>query len=382
MSSSSRPPDRRPQPHRQRLGLRALTRRRAPGWAPALALVVLILAVELGVRSVEDWLPVSQAGDAAEVELKWDQIHSLEEAGERTDVVFFGNSAMDAAIDPAVWAEASISYPLAYNASLLGQPFDSMRRWAQDYVLPHCDAATVVIGVTPFDVPQIDILNTNRALVERLFDDAMNRLEDKPLARADRRLRDRSAIVRNRASFRSPVRLYRAVKARVADDPRSKQDSLQAVVLADGRTVLRTPEVWEDDLLQARGGVANYWGVPESMPLGFTFESAVQRQVFRSSRTTPTQLDALRASAEDTGADVIFVIPPSRPDAYIGFTGSQAATEAAEANVRRIGEDMGVPVLDFSGVGYPADHFADPVHLNRRGSERFSRALARAIDEL
>lgn len=361
---------------------RALAHRRVPLTTVVVAVVGLLLVTEVFVRAVEDWLPRSQAGDAAEVELKYAQVVALEDAGEPTDVVFLGSSAMDAAIDPAVWGEASVAYPRAYNASLLGQPFDSMRRWAGEFVLPRTDPALVVVGVTPFDVPQIDILNTSRGVVEKLFDDAMDRLDEGALARADRRIGESSAIVRHRASFRAPVQLYRATRDRLTGERKPKQDSLQPVRLLDGTTVARTAEVWEENLLLPRGGVANYWGYTEPIPLGFSFDDPVQQQIFRSSRTTRTQLLGLQEVARTAGADVVFVIPPTLPEAYTPFTGSQAATDDAEQNIRDVAADLGVPVVDFSEVAYPEDHFADGVHLNRVGSERFSRELAAAVDEL
>lgn len=355
-------------------------RRVSPAWV-GVAVLGLLLVTELGTRAVEGWLPVSQAGDAAEVQLKYDQMVALDQAGERTDVVFLGNSAMDAAIDPTVWGETSASYPLAYNAALLGQPFDSVRRWEADFVLPLTDPALVVVGVTPFDVPQIDILDTSRAVVEKLFEDAMDRLEQGPLARLDERLRDRSAIIRHRSSFRSPVQLYRATRSLIEGEAKPKQDSLQPVVLPDGEVVARTEQVWAEELIRPRGGVANYWGVDEPQPLGFGLTSPVQQEIFRSSRTSRTQMAALRDAAEDHGAEVVFVIPPSRPDAYTSFTGDPEATATALAAVRDEATDLGVTVFDFSSVRYPDDHFADDVHLNRVGSARFSIDLARALDQ-
>jgi hypothetical protein len=361
--------------------LRALAHRRVSLVAVAVAVVGLLLVTELGVRAVEAWLPVSQAGDAAEVRLKWEQIVALDEADEPVDVVFLGSSAMDAAIDPEVWATASLSYPAAYNASLLGQPFDSMRRWADDYVLPRTDPAVVVVGVTPFDVPQIDILNTSRAVVEKLFDDAMDRLDDGALADLDESLAERSAIVRHRASFRAPIQLVRAGRDRVTGADRQKQDSVQPILLQSGEVVLRTEQVWADELIRPRGGVANYWGYTEPIPLGFSFDDPVQQQIFRSSRTTETQMLGFREVAEEAGAEVVFVIPPTLPGAYTPFTGSQEATDAAEQHIRDTAARLGVPVVDFTEVAYPRDHFADPVHLNRVGSARFSRDLAEALDE-
>lgn len=350
-------------------------------WLP-MAVVLLLVVVELATRAVEDWLPVSQAGDAVEVELKYEQVLALERADERTDVVVFGNSAMDSAMDPAVWAEASTAYPLAFNASLMGQPFDSMRRWGTDFVLPHVEPALVIVGVTPFDVPQIDVLNTSRAIVEKLFDDAMDRLSEGPLARADRRLRDQSAIARHRASFRSPVQLLRAGGDRVTGADKPKQDSLQPVLLEDGTTVARTEEVWRRKLIKRRGGMSNYWGQTTARPLGFGFDTAVQREIFRSSRTTVAQMSAFAAMAEGDDAEVVFVIPPSLAGAYTPFTGSEGATEAAERHVREVAADLHIAVVDFSETDYPADHFADPIHLNKRGSEVFSRELAANIDQL
>ncbi|CAN5701099.1 hypothetical protein BH24ACT4_BH24ACT4_18500 [soil metagenome] len=373
-------PERR-NPRRPRAPRGRLLGQPMPWSGIAAAVVVLLLATELGTRAVEDWLPISQAGDAAEVEIKYEQITALDEAGEPTDVVFFGNSAMDAAIDPAVWMEESRTYPLPYNASLLGQPYDSVRRWEADFVLPHTDPALVVVGITPFDVPQIDILNTSRAVVEKLFDDAMDRLDAGSLARLDERLQDRSAILRHRSSFRSPVQLYRAGRSRLTNADKPKQDSLQPVVLTDGQVVARTEQVWAEELIQPRGGVANYWGLDEPAELGFELASPVQQEIFRSSRTSRTQMAALRDAAQDEGAQVVFVIPPSLPDAYTTFTGSLDATADAIETVRDEATDLGVPVFDFSGARYPDDHFADAVHLNRVGSARFSADLAAALDE-
>ncbi|HMJ78254.1 MAG TPA: hypothetical protein VK507_19895, partial [Iamia sp.] len=187
----------------------------------ALAAVAVLGIAELGMRTIDDHLPRATAGDTIEIELKFDQLQALHDQGEPVDLVVLGNSTLDAGVDPVLLGEESDRYDAVYNAALLGQPLASIRRWAGEFVLEEVDPDTVVLGLTPLDVPTLSIFGVSKPAVESAFEASFDALHPDALQRAEDNLSEHSTLVRRRAAFRSPGELWRGITDTVYD--RDKQ---------------------------------------------------------------------------------------------------------------------------------------------------------------
>jgi len=268
------------------------------------------------------------------------------------------------------------------DAALLGQPYDSMARWADDFVLEEMDPSVMVVGVTPYDVPVVEIQRSSRQIIEASFSATFDRLRPGALSRLDDRLSGWSALVRDRSSLHSPGTLWQAARDEVLDRPVPAKVPFQPVTLPNKKVVLRTPEVWRTQLMQPRGGNANYHGVTSApAKIDFSFDPE-QQAAFRASTTTRSQLQALVSTARRHGVKrIVFVVPPMLPDAYLPLTGDNAHVAAAIKRIGDEGRSMGVAVYDFSQVDWPEEDFADSVHLNAKGSVRLSKLLATYLDQ-
>lgn len=351
-------------------------------WRSALGvtLVVLVLA-EGGMRLIGDHLPRRFSGDTVEIELKYDQLEALAAAGEPVDVVFLGNSTLDAAVDPAVFAEASVRYDAPYNAALLGAPLPSVRRWTSDFVLAEVSPDTVVIGVTPLDIPTNELFGVSKTSIEAAFEASFDSLQPSRLHWLEEEASKRSVLVRERSAFRAPVELWRGITDTIAG--REKQfNDLAPVTLEDGRVVPRDRETWERELLLPRGGNTSYWG--------YEFDGVVtrrlsteERRTFETSTVNLEQLQQVIDAVTDGGVhDVVLVIPPHDTPALEDTGVPLDAFHRVAGDLVRFGEERDLPVLDFSEVVWEHRFFYDPAHLSKAGTERFTAILARELDRL
>lgn len=350
------------------------------GRAALAALVVLVLA-ELGMRAIDEHLPRPSAGDTVEIELKYAQLEQLAADGEPVDLVVLGNSTLDAGIDPVLLGETSARFDAVYNAALLGQPLASIRRWAREFVLARTDPDTVVLGLTPLDVPTLSIFGVSKPAVEAAFESTFDDLRPGPLQTADERLSRWSSLVRNRAAFRAPGELWRGVTDTVADRDKSFEGD-GPVTFEDGTQGVRDRQTWEDVLLGPRGTNRTYWGstfdgVTESRI------SPTERRAYREANIDRLQIAGVIDGIRDAGVDDIVVVLPPHELPALEQSGVPLDTyHRLAADIVDVVQAEGLTVIDLSAAAWDRSDFYDPAHLSKQGNRRLTRLLARELDAL
>lgn len=344
------------------------------------ALAVLVLA-ELGMRAIDDQLPRATAGDTIEIELKYEQLEAMRAQGEPIDLVVLGNSTLDAGIDPVLLGEESARYDAVYNAALLGQPLGSIRRWAGEFVLEEADPDTVVLGLTPLDVPTLSIFGVSKPAVESAFEASFDALHPDALQRAEENVADHSALVRRRAAFRSPGELWRGITDTVYDREKQFQGD-GPVTLEDGRQGVRDRQTWETELLGPRGTNRTYWGYSYDG----TTESRIspsERRAYERANLDRLQLAGVVGGIRDAGVDDIVVVLPPHDLPALEQSGVPLATYHRLADdIVAFAQDEDLAVIDLSAVAWESSDFYDPAHLSKQGNERLTRLLAEELDRL
>lgn len=346
-----------------------------------LAAVAVLAVAELGMRAIDDHLPRATAGDTIEIELKFGQLQALHDQGEPVDLVVLGNSTLDAGIDPVLLGEESDRYDAVYNAALLGQPLASIRRWADEFVLEEVDPDTVVLGLTPLDVPTLSIFGVSKPAVASAFEASFDALHPDALQRAEDNLSEHSTLVRRRAAFRSPGELWRGITDTVYDRDKQFQGD-GPVTLEDGRQGVRDRQTWENELLGPRGTNRTYWGYSYDG----TTESRIsptERRAYEEANLDRLQLAGVIGGIRDAGIDDIVVVLPPHDLPALEMSGVPLATYhrlAADLVDFAQGEDLAV--IDLSAVAWDHSDFYDPAHLSRKGNQRLTRLLADELDQL
>ena len=343
---------------------------------------MVLLIGELMMRSIESHLPRRFSGDEAEVELKYDELRSLDAAGHNpVDILFLGDSTMDAALDPAVFAQASNRYAKPFNGALLGQQLSSAQRWAKEFVLPQVKPRTVVLGVSPIELSGGDLFGVSQTAVEAAFDNTYDRLHPSPLGRLDADASKESALVRNRSTFRSPVEIWRALSDMVTGKKKNFFGGVPTK-LEDGQTVLRSSANWKKYFILPRGGTTTYWGetynAANLQPLG---ES--ERKSIRNNTVDIAQITRLLNIVEASGAGrIVLLIPPTNLRGLIQAGGSMTSWNRNTNTIKDFAKDHDLPLIDFSRADWPDDDYFDIAHLSKKGSARFSTELASVVDAL
>ncbi|MEZ5142813.1 MAG: SGNH/GDSL hydrolase family protein [Acidimicrobiales bacterium] len=80
--------------------------------------------------------------------------------------------------------------------------------------------------------------------------------------------------------------------------------------------------------------------------------------------------------AKASGAEVVLVVPPVPLATWKRYDVDLAALRQGQQVLYDVAAREGVRVVDFTDRGYDEESFADIVHMNDRGAERFSRELA------
>lgn len=347
----------------------------------AIAVVGVLALAELGMRTIDDHLPRATAGDTIEIELKYDQLRAMNAADEPVDLVILGNSTLDAGIDPVLLGEESARYDAAYNAALLGQPLASIRRWASEFVLEEVDPDTVVLGLTPLDVPTLSIFGVSKPAVESAFSASFDSLQPGAMQTAEDNVSERSALVRRRAAFRSPGELWRGITDTVYG--RDKQfEGDGPVTFEDGTQGVRDRETWETKLLGPRGTNRTYWG----STFDGTTESRIsptEREAYERANLDRLQLAGVIGGIRDAGVDDIVIVLPPHDLPALETSGVPLATYRRLADdLVAFAQDEDLAVIDLSDVGWDQSDFYDPAHLSRQGNERLTRLLADELDDL
>lgn len=315
----------------------------------SLAVVALLLLVaELGTRAISDELPTPMRWGSAEEQVKADDLHRLSDRPGGT--VFLGSSMMDAAVDPAQFSgEAGTPEP-AYNAALLGADTRIMRLWAQALVEPVADPSVVVVGISCREVTveaaqdaQLAQFVDSRAMRERLG--TMHTLD-----RVDDAVGSVSALVRHRVELREPLNLT----------GRERRSNDEFTIGPEGR---------DEHFLD------------RTYPPPDKLEEVLYRPDVSSLDIADDKVDALSGLVDDLeagGAKVWVVNMPITQD-FVEYMPTPS-----EQNKRRCWDlleatatSAGVEYLE-AGV-WDKELFADPIHLNREGSRRFTSWLAERV---
>ena len=312
------------------------------------ALLVLLVA-ELGVRVVDDRLPSPQRWSRFEEQIKADDLKAL--SNEPGGVVFLGSSMMNAAADPATVKSALGGQKPVYNASLLGADTRITKLWATRLVEPTVRPSTVVMGVSCREIGGQDpALSTQY----RQFVDApaMRKLmgREKLLAEVDEKAGDVSALVRHRYELRKPMNL-------LSSDHRSTPTF---TIDADG----------QDDFFLHRA-----YPAPQDVQ-DVLYRPDVTKLVLSQPR-----IKALASSIRDLRRDSVDVVVVNMPvtQDYVDYMPAPAEQTNAKCwqVIRETAEKAGARYVE-AGV-WDRSLFADPIHLNAAGSEKFSTMMADVV---
>ena len=318
--------------------------------------VVLLLLAEglLHLPSVQAALP-APAPSLWHAPLVEDKVEYLRNfaASHRLDVLFVGNSTMQAGVDPAVFdAERGAlgAGGASFNASIEGLP-PSVNQEFLKLFLRHATPQTVVIGVSPQD------LNTNSPWAKDMDERAGHSINlqagaaDSPMGYALAFLLEHSELFR-----------YRYV--------------LHQLLLRGGHAVPH-PEVYFDE----RGFDAIERSLADFSPSERL--KAQNRAGVLNYDPNGAQADALRAMIDlirSHGAQPALVAMPLSDHYYANFD-TPEDYDAYRRALQRLADETGTPLWDMESL--PGDEsfgdheFGDLNHLNRVGAERLSTLLAR-----
>jgi len=327
------------------------------------AFVVLLVLAEVGVRFVSDQLPPPTAGDTEELVRKHERLAELADAGQQPEVVFFGNSTIDAGIDPAAFSAASQTFDTAYNAALLGNTLDVPQRWIDEFVLPQTDPDVVVVGITPLDVLEGDRSDADAAIRAASFDVKFDEIDDGLLPRLTRQADDLSYLVRHRSSLREP-----ATFAGAAYDAATGQEPPGDLSRPDG--------FWDQHLAPDGAVLAYRQGQLRSPNTGLVEDVT---------RALPSdlRLDRIDDVLERVGGtEAVVLIPPIAIQSLAGYGVPVERWREVAALIVQRADHLGVPTIDLSTstTSFPDDRFYDPIHLNAAGAEQMSAQVASALD--
>ena len=273
-------------------------------------------------------------------------------ASHPVDVLFVGNSTMQAGVDPAAFDAERTALGVhgeSFNASIEGLP-PSVNKEFLKLFLRSADPRTVIIGVTPQD------LNANSPWAKDMDDRAGHSInlqagvQDSPMGYVLAFLLDHSELFRYRYVLHQMLlrgghldphpdvyfdeRGFHAIERSLADF--SPSERLQA---------------------QNRAGVLNYSPVGE-------------------------QADALRemiATVRADGAQPVLVAMPLSDHYYANFD-DPADYQKYRAALQQLADELHTPLWDMEaltgGEQFGDSEFGDLNHLNRVGAERLSGLLA------
>lgn len=329
----------------------------------AVVALVVVGAAELGVRAIAAHLPPPTIGDTQELVEKKQQMEARADAG-ATEIVFLGNSTMDAGVDPEAFVASSTQLDSAYNAALLGLPLDTQARWFEEVVSPVLQPDVAVLGMNPVDVLQSYYTNSELAVVNASFHTRFREIEDGPTAALNRAAYSSSYLYRYRGSLRAPSHIVDAI-----------HDTLTG---AETIGIWARPSGFFDDNIGPSGAILVYRDREMSGGVSSKLVEDLSRTL--DSDLRQGRIQHLVAQVRASGSDPVIVVPPValRTLAEAGLDADrwrEVASQVADAAA-----ELGVPVVDLSTDDYPPTHFSDPIHLNAAGAQRFSFDLARAID--
>jgi len=309
---------------------------------PLLVALAFVLLAELGVRAADPPAPLEWS--SAEAQVKVDELAALGRSAD-IDTVFVGSSVADVAIDPVRFAAESGGGP-SYNAALLGADLRSIEAWVTHVVVPEAAPARVVLALNCREI------NGAEDAQDDYFRDfvrapAMARLlgEERTLDRLDRRVGRWSELVRYRSVLRTPWSLL--------DDDRRSGVNLE--LIEGGYNAAYRERSYPDPArlheVLFPGDIADFRVDPELV----------------------AALDRTLSGLQDAGVDAAVVHMPVTAD-WLTYMPGPAAYEECDRVLAASAAAAGATFVE--GRVLDESLFADPIHVNGRGSDQVTDLLA------
>jgi len=324
--------------------------------AVVVAMVVVVLAVaELGARAMRPYLPEALLWSDKSTQVKVAQMDRLARREGCVDLAFVGNSMTRDAVDPRTYTASDPQHRSAYNAALDAATPELLKRWTLEQVEPRLEPATVVLGLSSFD------LNDNA----RIAASALESYTTAPLSRDDlfgrlqAPLLEHSALFEYRNELRDPTELWAGIqRARRGErTERLSPDGIEGIIGPDGEGLSRRP-------LRYTGAVS--------------IQRFDQTELLNDFRMGGTQIDAaaeLVTELDDRGVEVVLLLLPVTQD-YVGLHPDGGADfQRFLVTARRLAERTGAVLVDAHGWAQGDALFADTHHLNGDGALAFSADL-------
>lgn len=315
----------------------------------ALGAALVLVAAEGALVLAEGALPAPVEWYNVTAHAKALQMERRARARMATDVVFVGPSTVFRGIHADLFEREDPRGRSAYNAGVNGGYPPVMRRWVTEEVVPRLRPRTVVYGLSSLDFHDrifrgsVDAYRTARATRKGLLA-AGERL----VARLSRLIKYRQLLqdpeeypyVRRALTGATEGRVERQVQALSPTGFRAKQPISRRERLATDRAILRGFDV---------GG--------------------------RGTRHVEATVEHLRAR----GIEVVFVNMPV-PDRFVALHPNGAADyRRFERHLARLARALHVELLQPPRSLKRGGLYADNVHLNERGAQRFTRWLAATL---
>ena len=320
----------------------------------AMILVVLVVG-ELAARAFSPYLPEAQVWSDKSTQVKVAQMDRLARREGCVDIAFVGNSMTRDAIDPRTYTAADPDHRSAYNAALDAATPSLLRRWTLEEVQPRLDPATVVLGLSSFD------LNDNARIAASALDSyetaALSR--DDLFGRLQAPLVEHSDVFRYRNELRDPAEVWAGIQRLRAGDrqERLSADGIEGIIGPDGEGLSRRP-------LQYTGAVS--------------IQRLLQTELLNDFRMGGTQIDAadgLITELADRGVEVVLLVLPVTQDYVELHPEGGADFQRFLVTARRLAERTGAVLVDAHGWAEGDAQFADTHHLNGDGALAFSADL-------
>lgn len=326
---------------------------------PISILIALLLVggLELAVRQVEGRIRDSLEWPDWEAQNKVERMNLIRRRGRQAAVVVVGTSMTHAAVDPRMLA-TKLNVPLTFNAALNGSDMRSLELWTLGVVVPNLKPRIVVIEASSA------VLNDNGLTQEEFWELFKNSRRGSRLAGTggapaaiQRWFESRFALVRHRSALRQPFRAF---------TPSADQTAF--AVNAQGVSFL----------VQGRGRRILTYSIPE------IFRDRTVNKTLHNYAAGGEQLAALSRlvrGLQALGITVVLADMPQTSDAIELHPGKERDYAKYTTVLQRfVSTHPNIQFVDMRGmVGGDTVLFRDPVHMNTRGTQRFTELLAEAL---
>ena len=320
------------------------------------AMVLLVLALsELGARALGPYLPEPLLYSDKSTQVKVAQMERLARREGCVDIAFVGNSMTRDAIDPRTYTASDPQHRSAYNAALDAATPGLLERWTLEQVEPRLDPATVVLGLSSFD------LNDNARIAASALDSyrAATLSRDDLFGRLQAPFVEHSALFEYRNEVRDPSQLWAGIQAarRGERQERLSVDGIDGIIGADGEGLSRRE-------LRYTGAVS--------------IQRLLQTELLNDFHMGGAQLTAaedLIEGLQDRDVEVVLLLLPVTQDYVDLHPAGGADFQRYLVTARRLAERTGATLVEAQGWAAGDAQFADTHHLNGDGSLAFSAEL-------